>query len=204
MAAEKEIVQNSATAETPPAQNNETLVKQDSNAASLVSEMSVAEETQAPEKHPSLWGRAANDPRDNPTVSAAGPVLTNVEPSTPAPALAPAVRSIDAVHPSTWGRAANDPRGGSMAAETFVEAPVNASNEETAEAHSEENAEASNEVIAEAPIEETAEASIEETAEASIEETAEAPAAEAADASGEAVAEQSGDKNESEEISRDR
>ena len=156
----------SAAAERPPAQNNETLVKQDSNAASLVSEMSAAEETQAPEEHPSLWGRAANDPRDNPTVSAAGPVLTNVEPSTPAPALAPAVRSIDAVHPSTWGRAANDPRGVSMAAETFVEAPVNASKEETAEAHSEETAEAPTEETAEAPIEETAEAPIEETAEA--------------------------------------
>ncbi|MDA8879846.1 ribonuclease E [Pseudomonadales bacterium] len=191
VAAEKEIVQNSATTETPPAQNNETLVKQNSNAASLVSEMSVAEETQAPEKHPSLWGRAANDPRDNPTVSAAGPVLTNVEPSTPAPALAPAVRSIDAVHPSTWGRAANDPRGGSMAAETFVEAPVNASNEETAEAHSEENAEASNEVIAEASNEEIAEASIEETAEAPIDETAEAPIDETAEASIDETAEAS-------------
>ncbi len=77
-----------------------------------------------------------------PLYSAAGPVLTNVEPSIPAPALAPAVRSIDAVHPSTWGRAANDPRGGSMDAETFVEAPVNASNEETAEASIEETAEA--------------------------------------------------------------
>ena len=112
--------------------------------------MSVAEKTQAPEEHPSLWGRAANDPRDNPTVSATGPVLTNVEPSTPAPALAPAVRSIDAVHPSTWGRAANDPRGGSIADEAFVEAPVNATTEETAEAFNEVITEASNKAIAEA------------------------------------------------------
>ena len=205
VAVEKEIDQDSAAAERPPAQNNETLVKQDSNAASLVSEMSVAEETQAPEEHPSLWGRAANDPRDNPTVSAASPVLTNVEPSTPAPALAPAVRSIDAVHPSTWGRAANDPRGGSMADEAFVEEIAEASNgetaeapieetaeapiEETTEASIEETAEASNEVIAEAPLEEIAEASIEETAEAPTEETAEAPIEETAEAPIEEIAE---------------
>jgi len=199
--AAKETDQNSVSVEKPLAKNTETLVKQESNTDSLVSEVSLAEKGQAPEKHPSLRGRAANDPRDNPALSAAGPVLTNVEPRAPVPALTPAVRSIDEAHPSTWGRAANDPRGGSMTDKTFAEATGNASVEETTEAHVEETAEAH--------VEETAEAHVEETAEAHVEETAEAHVEESDKASGETVveqtvAEQTEGKIDSEAITRDR
>jgi ribonuclease E len=60
--------------------------------------------------HPSLLGRAANDPRVNPIAAVQGPVLT-VAPARPAvPVLSAEPRQLDAAHPSNRGRAANDPR----------------------------------------------------------------------------------------------
>ena len=61
--------------------------------------------------HPSSWGRAANDPRDNPAQPIVGPVLQLV-PAAPAPeVLVAEARDIGAEHPSRLGRASNDPRG---------------------------------------------------------------------------------------------
>ncbi|MDP4911949.1 MAG: hypothetical protein NWR09_08690, partial [Pseudomonadales bacterium] len=62
------------------------------------------------QRHPSAWGRAANDPRENPGAAITGPVLSAVPDAAPAAVLAAQPRALDASHPSQRGRAGNDPR----------------------------------------------------------------------------------------------
>ncbi len=185
---DKVDTQQSAAAENA-VQNTEVTNTQATEATTAASAMPAAEEAQAPEQHPSLWGRAANDPRDNPGVLATGPVLANVEPEAPAPVLTPVARAIDAIHPSTWGRATNDPRGGSEADEVATESAVEASSEADVEAPAEAIAEAAVEAPAEADVEAPAEVIAEAAVEAPAEADVEAPAEVIAEAAVEAPAE---------------
>ncbi|MFT4713315.1 MAG: ribonuclease E [Candidatus Azotimanducaceae bacterium] len=81
-------------------------------AAKKPSSSEQAQKNEEIKKHPSLLGRAGNDPRDNPGVRLTSPVLLDVPPAPQPVALESVIRTIEAVHPSTWGRAANDPRSG--------------------------------------------------------------------------------------------
>ncbi|MAV25772.1 MAG: ribonuclease E/G [Gammaproteobacteria bacterium] len=100
--------------DTASAEKSEASVEPQANADSATPEPS--SDTTASEEtaviHPSSWGRAANDPRINPTTPLAGPVLREAPMPAVGPALEPEVRGLDGSHPSRWGRAANDPRSG--------------------------------------------------------------------------------------------
>ncbi len=79
----------------------------------------VTEEAEAPvpetgesESHPSIWGRAANDPRISPRSVVVGKVLEDAPPRQMTEILAYIAPNYDQEHPSRWGRAANDPRAG--------------------------------------------------------------------------------------------
>ena len=87
--------------------------------------------------HPSVWGRASNDPRLQPASPVTGPVLQIVEAAAPVEALVAGPRSIDTDHPSTWGRSSNDPRG--VVTEGGIEGAIEtaSANEETSDLESE-------------------------------------------------------------------
>jgi ribonuclease E len=109
------VVKEAPAAEQAPVAKEEPVAEQ----ASVAKEVPVVKEApttvQAPQAaaavaHPSQLGRAANDPRVNPTQALQGPVLT-VAPTTPAAqVLSAEPRQLDAAHPSNRGRVANDPR----------------------------------------------------------------------------------------------
>ncbi|MDA0789496.1 MAG: Rne/Rng family ribonuclease [Proteobacteria bacterium] len=65
---------------------------------------------EATREHPSVWGRAANDPRVNPGSPPSLPVLREAAPRVMPEALGYIARPLDQGHPSLLGRAANDPR----------------------------------------------------------------------------------------------
>lgn len=78
--------------------------------ASAIVEAPAIVDAPATGAHPSVRGRAENDPRVSTAPPIQGTVTTSVIVPPPAPALPAEPRTIEEAHPSHRGRAANDPR----------------------------------------------------------------------------------------------